>query len=236
MIKDDVLIVGSGGIGCALALRMCELATVKQVILSYRNNKPEISHPKLYIVHLDANDEMSVEALLGDLKPKVVINTIGILHDDNNRPEKSISQFSQEWFVQSHLSNAATSLNLAKAIHHCSSRKDAVLFAALSARVGSISDNRSGGWYAYRASKSSLNMALTCLSLEWKRARPNHCVLLLHPGTVDTQLSEPFQAHVPSHKLFRPEQCAQYLLNNLEKATPELSGQFLAWDGQEIPW
>ena len=109
------------------------------------------------------------------------------------------------------------------------------MFAAISARVGSISDNRLGGWYSYRASKAALNMLLKTAAIELGRTRKELVVLGLHPGTVDTGLSKPFQSNVSEGKLFTPEQSAQYLLEVIDGVTPEHSGSVLAWDAQTVP-
>jgi NAD(P)-dependent dehydrogenase (short-subunit alcohol dehydrogenase family) len=102
--------------------------------------------------------------------------------------------------------------------------------------VGSIGDNRSGGWYSYRAAKAAQNQLLRTLALEWQRTLPMACVCLLHPGTTATRLSEPFQAGVAPERLFTPQHTAQLLLTVVEALSPADSGQFLAWDGQPIPW
>ena len=107
-------------------------------------------------------------------------------------------------------------------------------FAALSARVGSIGDNRLGGWYAYRASKAALNMLLKTLSIEQARQRPDSIIVGLHPGTVNTELSSPFTKRTPAAKLFTPEVSAGHLLNVLDGLTPEDSGGVFAWDGQRV--
>jgi NAD(P)-dependent dehydrogenase (short-subunit alcohol dehydrogenase family) len=109
------------------------------------------------------------------------------------------------------------------------------VFAAISARVGSISDNRLGGWYSYRASKAALNMLLKTAAIELGRTRKELVVLGLHPGTVDTGLSKPFQSNVSEGKLFTPEQSARYLLEVIDGVTPEHSGSVLAWDAQTVP-
>jgi NAD(P)-dependent dehydrogenase (short-subunit alcohol dehydrogenase family) len=108
-------------------------------------------------------------------------------------------------------------------------------FAALSARVGSISDNRLGGWHSYRASKAALNMLLKTLSIELTRVNPHALCVALHPGTVDSRLSKPFQANVPKGKLFSPQVAASHLLTVIDGLTPEQSGKVFAWDGREIP-
>ena len=108
-------------------------------------------------------------------------------------------------------------------------------FAALSARVGSIEDNRLGGWYAYRASKAALNMLIRTLSIELARSHRHALCVGLHPGTVDTALSKPFQSGVPPEKLFPPAQSARHLLAVLDRLTAEDSGSVYAWDGRRIP-
>lgn len=107
-------------------------------------------------------------------------------------------------------------------------------FATISARVGSVSDNHLGGWYSYRASKAALNMMLKNLSIELARKYPHALVLGLHPGTVDTKLSKPFQASSGGKKLFTPEESAAYLLNVIATKTPADSGRCFAYDGSEI--
>ena len=108
------------------------------------------------------------------------------------------------------------------------------VFAALSARVGSISDNRIGGWYAYRASKAALNMVLKTLSIEFGRRFKETVIIGMHPGTVDTDLSKPFQGNVPEGKLFSPEFSAKKLLSVIDQAEPRDSGLLFAWDGEKI--
>jgi len=110
------------------------------------------------------------------------------------------------------------------------------LFATVSAKVGSIEDNRLGGWYSYRASKAALNMCLKTLAIEWQRSLPNVAVAALHPGTTDTDLSKPFQRHVPEHQLFSPDQSVIYMVNVLQKLKPADSGKFWAFDGELLPW
>jgi NAD(P)-dependent dehydrogenase (short-subunit alcohol dehydrogenase family) len=114
-------------------------------------------------------------------------------------------------------------------------RNGKAVFAAISARVGSISDNRIGGWYSYRASKAALNMMLKCAAIEIGRTRKHQIMLGLHPGTVDTGLSKPFQSNVPDGKLFSAEQSAGYMLDAIEGASPDQSGSVIDWDGKTVP-
>jgi NAD(P)-dependent dehydrogenase (short-subunit alcohol dehydrogenase family) len=109
-------------------------------------------------------------------------------------------------------------------------------FAALSAMVGSIGDNRLGGWYGYRASKAALNQFLRTLSIECRRTHPELCVTAIHPGTTDTALSAPFQSNVKPEKLYTPEQSADRILEVVLAGTPKESGRFVNWDGNPLPF
>lgn len=109
------------------------------------------------------------------------------------------------------------------------------VFASISARVGSIEDNRLDGWYSYRASKAALNMLLKTFSIELKRLAPSAICVGLHPGTVDTALSKPFQGNVAPGKLFSRAKSAGHLLQVINGLTPADSGAVFAWDGSRIP-
>ena len=113
-------------------------------------------------------------------------------------------------------------------------REKRSIFAALSARVGSISDNQLGGWYSYRASKAALNMVIKNIAIEISRFNKKAIIVGLHPGTVDSNLSKPFQVNVPYGKLFTPEFSTQKLVEVLRSLTSKQSGKCFAWDGQEI--
>ena len=114
-------------------------------------------------------------------------------------------------------------------------RNGRTVFAALSARVGSISDNQIGGWHAYRASKAALNMLIRNFAIEQARRNEDAIIVSLHPGTVDTALSKPFQRGVPDQQLFTAEQSANYLLDVTSALTPADSGKAFDWAGKEIP-
>ena len=110
------------------------------------------------------------------------------------------------------------------------------IFATISARVGSISDNQVGGWYSYRMSKAALNMGMKNLSIEWDRALKEVCVVVMQPGTVNTQLSAPFQSNVADGHLFSPAYSAECLLEVLSGMSADQSGSFVDWAGESIPW
>ena len=125
-------------------------------------------------------------------------------------------------------------LLLAKHVFKKFDGSGAPIFATVSARVGSISDNRLGGWYAYRASKAALNMIIKNLSIEVARKNKKAIIVGLHPGTVDSDLSKPFQKHVAKEKLFSPEFSSEKLLQVLQSLKPDCSGKCFAWDGKEV--
>ena len=229
------MVVGAGGIGRALSVELARRHPSLEVTLATRHPLSD----DVWTVDLQCPNSLSklTEQLIADSHPlRVVINATGRLHSPSYQPEKRLQHAEQSALLDSFAINAAGPLLLAKSVEPVVARDRPFHFASLSARVGSISDNRSGGWYAYRAAKAAQNMMLRCLSLEWARRLPLATVTLLHPGTTDTALSQPFQSFVPKEKLFSPERAAGHLLDVLLHQTPTDTGRFLAWDGQDIPW
>lgn len=233
--RGQALVVGRGGIGRALLAALGDHCPGLQVWSAGRD-AAEARH-----LALDLTDDASLAAFtdqaVGCLPElRLVIHTSGLLHDAAQQPEKRLAQVRRDWLERSFAVNAWGPLLLAQALEGCLPRDRPCRFASLSARVGSIGDNRLGGWYAYRAAKAAQNQLLTTLAVEWRRRRPLTCVTLLHPGTTATALSEPFRGGVAPERLFSPEQAARQLLAVLAQQRPEQSGAFLAWDGQPIPW
>lgn len=235
----QVAVVGAGGIGSALTEHLLVCPQVARVHLLCRHpSRCSLHHTKLTLGQLDLNDPASIESAFtafSDTPLHWVLVASGLLHSSSAQPEKQLSALHSDAFQQLMQVNALGPLLVAQAALPKLTRQRPTLFAALSARVGSIGDNHLGGWYSYRASKAALNMLLRCLAIEQHRRLPQLTVLGLHPGTVDTPLSAPFQSRVPARQLFSPAQSAKHLLQVLSQATPEQSGQILAWDGQPIP-
>ncbi|WP_018013620.1 SDR family NAD(P)-dependent oxidoreductase [Teredinibacter turnerae] len=165
-----------------------------------------------------------------------VIVATGMLHSNGITPEKSLKALSYESLSTVFRVNAFYPAMVAKHFIPLLAKHETSVFAALSARVGSIEDNHLGGWYAYRASKAALNMLLKTASIEARRANPNALVVGLHPGTVDSDLSQPFQSRVPKGKLFSAEFAAQQLQSVVESLGPEANGRVFAWDGRVVPY
>ena len=230
------LIVGRGGLGQALAEELQRRQPALEVMLCGRSLGS--GHDE-WLVDLESPESLEVlsQRLLEDPQPlRLVMNATGRLHGASLTPEKRLQQVCADHLMESFAINAAGPLLLAKAVEPVLSRDLPFHFASLSARVGSIGDNKSGGWYAYRGSKAAQNMFLRSLSVEWARRFPLATVTMLHPGTTDTALSKPFQQFVPPDRLFSPQKAASLLLDVLLQQTAAESGRFLAWDGQEIPW
>ena len=163
----------------------------------------------------------------------LVVVAVGTLHTDQYSPEKALRQVNSDAFLEVMRINALLPTLIALASVGPLA-KERSLFAALSARVGSISDNSLGGWHAYRASKAALNMLLRNIAIEVGRRRNGTVIAGLHPGTVDTGLSAPFQGNVPEGKLFTPTYSAGQLLTVLNGLSVEQSGQCFDYAGKPI--
>ena len=241
-----VAIVGaSGGIGAAMTRALAardDIATVHATHHSSPAGKEEgdesdSADAKVSWSQLNATDEDAVRDWLKSVgEVDWIINCVGMLHDEQNGPEKSITALAPEHFQKSMAVNCLPTLLLAKFARANLKSAEQGVFATISAKVGSITDNGLGGWYSYRASKAALNMSLKCLSIEWARNAKNIRVAALHPGTTDSELSEPFQKNVPDGKLFSPEKTAGLLIEQIEQLHAGPSGVFIAYDGEEIPW
>lgn len=234
----NIAIIGSSGsIGSALTRRLASLFPEAEIHAFSRRHIDE--YPDRVYKHVIARyDEETIRkaaAVASASKPlDLVIVATGILHDENIMPEKSLRDMSVEKFQKIFEINTILPAMVAKYFLPLLNKEKKSVFAALSARVGSISDNELGGWYAYRASKSALNMIIKSASIEMKRTNPQAIVIGLHPGTVDSPLSRPFQGNVSSGKLFTPTYAAERLISVIESITGEESGKCFAWDGEEI--
>lgn len=220
------LVLGCGGIGKALGIAL-EQQHQPCVIFS---RKPANHH------HLDIRDVATLDDYLSHTLPEVIIQTAGMLHTDDHLPEKNIKQLNIDWLNQSIEANVLPTVKLAQSLSMHMTRHASTKLIALSARVGSIEDNRLGGWYSYRMSKAMLNMLLKNLAIEWSRYFPHASVYGYHPGTVDTPMSAPFKANVKPEQLFSPAVAAQHLLDVIPQMKAEDSGKIFDWQGQIIPY
>lgn len=244
------LVVGaSRGIGRALLEAQLANPDVKRVIGTYRPGTAQESLDELQqqwgerlLLHpLDvtiADSLAAFEQLLGEQEGGIdlAIHAAGILHGENMAPEKSIEDCSPETLEQIFRVNSIAPLMVARALLRSQSRQRRFTFAALSAMVGSIGDNRLGGWYGYRASKAALNQFTRTLANECRHRFPNAIILAIHPGTTDTDLSRPFQGNVPAGRLYQPETTASRILQLAAGLGAADNGHFFNWDGTQIPW
>ena len=238
---EAVVVGASGAIGAALVQALAADPAVARVTALSRGARTAADAPAAARVshgHFDRADESSIAAAAAALagrEPRLVIVATGMLHDAGQRPEKSLRELDAANLARSFAVNAIGPALVVKHFAPLLPRHGKSVLAALSARIGSIGDNRLGGWYAYRASKAALNQLLRTAAIEVARSRPEAVVLGLHPGTVDSALSRPFQAGVPAGRLFTPADAASRLLAVVDGATPAQSGCQLAWDGSLIP-
>jgi NAD(P)-dependent dehydrogenase (short-subunit alcohol dehydrogenase family) len=223
----------SGGIGAALVARLAADPAVAMVHAGGRRAIAEGG--KISSFRFDLTDEASIAAAATTIGPlDLIIIATGLLHDGALQPEKSYRAQSGDAYARAFAINATGPALIAKHFVPLLPRDRRAIFAAISARVSSISDNRLGGWHAYRASKSALNMILRNVAIELGRSHPQAIVAALHPGTVDTPLSEPFQRNVAAGKLFTPDYSAESMLRVIDGLNPADSGNLYAWDGEQI--
>ncbi|MBU3671108.1 MAG: SDR family NAD(P)-dependent oxidoreductase [Sinobacteraceae bacterium] len=222
----------SGGLGAAFAAELSNHPRVARVYSAARR----AAAPWQFTLQDEASISGVVAAATAEGPLDLVLVATGVLHDAQLRPEKSWRSLDAAALAEAFAVNATGPALIAKhALGHL--RRDAKsVFACLSARVGSIEDNRLGGWHAYRASKAALNMLVRTCAVELRQRNPGALCVALHPGTVDTALSAPFQSAVDPAKLFTPTRSARALLGVLDRLTPADSGRLWAWDGQPIPF
>ena len=238
----NVAIIGaSGGIGGAIADHLCSCQAVSKVFRISRSAPKSVGTDEAWIP-LELEDDDSIAAAAETVKRSardlhLVIVATGALHNGGKlQPEKSWRALNGSAMEIAFRINAIGPALVAKNFIPLFAKDRKAAFAGLSARVGSIEDNHLGGWHAYRASKAALNMLIKTLAIELAQRRPKALCVGLHPGTVDTALSKPFQRGLRQGQLFSPTQSARHLLTTLDRLTPQDSGQLYAWDGGRIPF
>ena len=223
-----VVFGAGGGIGAALVEALRATGRFPQVMAFGRGTSPSI----------DLLDEASLEraaklaADTGELR--LVIDATGFLHDERQSPEKGWQELDAVKLGRAFALNATGPALLMKHVLPRLAPRGKSVFATLSARVGSIGDNRLGGWYAYRASKAALNQLVRTAAVELSRRRPEALCVALHPGTVATPLSAPFAK--TGLEVHEPGAAAQHLLAVIDELSVESSGGFFDWRGHTVPW
>ncbi|MGL5796441.1 MAG: SDR family NAD(P)-dependent oxidoreductase [Waterburya sp.] len=254
----NTLIVGaSQGIGLGFVRALLKQDNIAKIYATYRrqetaselfilqseygDNPSGTLRDRLECLQVDITDESQIEIAIKQIQQSVkqlhlVIYCVGVLHTDSFSPEKSLKQIKPENLIYSFQVNSIGAVLLAKHLMPLFNKSDDSIFACISAKVGSIGDNRLGGWYGYRASKAALNMFLKTTAIEYSRKCPKTIVVALHPGTTDTQLSQPFQKNISPDKLFPVEHTVSLLSKVIAGLEIKDSGQFFAWDGSQLPW
>ena len=221
------LVIGaSGAIGAAMLQHLGADGRCGLALGLHRQSRPAINF----------DDEASIALAAAALAPQgpfhLIVNAVGLLHRDGVMPEKKLGDLS---YAQLEATFRANTFGPALVLRHFSpllDRQRAVL-ALLSAKVGSIGDNRLGGWYGYRASKAALNMLDKTAAIELRRTQPQAVLVALHPGTVASELSRPFKGDQIGRA---PDLAAAQMPQVLERLGPADSGSFVAYDGQRLPW
>ena len=235
-MQENIIIVGSSGsIGSEFTNLYLEDQNVGEIIaLSRKNNGKK--HKKIRSFEIDYHDEETFknldELLYLDNISKIIIAT-GILHTEKIQPEKSISNIDGDGIKKVFQVNAFGPILLIKKLMPLIKKSEGVKVVCLTARVGSISDNQLGGWHSYRSSKSALNMLIKNLSIELKRMNKGHIAIGIHPGTVKSQLSDPFLKHV-KHNVFSPKESVNLMAQVISKVSEKDSGKCFDFSGKII--
>ena len=236
-IKRNVAVVGAtGAIGKAFVDYYSKDESVENVF-AFSRKKINFENRKIKSFDLDIENQTSIEDAAQNIKDYAVDTIIvatGILHSENFGPEKSIREINYSTMAKVMAVNSIGPALIGRYFIPLLRKDTKSVLAFLSARVGSISDNKLGGWYSYRASKTALNQIIKNFSIELKRTNPKAVVLALQPGTVDSNLSKPFKKNVAKGKLFSPQQSRELLSDVIEKATIKDSGNLIAYDGEII--
>jgi NAD(P)-dependent dehydrogenase (short-subunit alcohol dehydrogenase family) len=248
--QANALVVGaSQGIGLGFVRSLLQQGNIQRIFATYRNRDTAgglldlVSQygDRLTCLQVDITIEEDIAAAVKEIEAAakelhIAIYCVGVLHAQNLTPEKSLRQINPENLIYSFQVNSIGAVLLAKHLMPLFNKMEPSIFASISAKVGSIGDNRLGGWYGYRASKAALNMFLKTTAVEYSRRCPKTIVVALHPGTTDTQLSQPFQKNVPTEKLFPVEHTVNLLSQVISNLSLQDSGRFFSWDGTQLPW
>ena len=237
-MSQAVIFGASGGIGAALVAAVVAGGRYDQVWAGSRRGRAVAGASAFTFDLIDEASIAAAAARIGRDGPvKLAFVATGVLSDGPEfQPEKSYKAQDPAAYARSFALNATGPALIGKHFLPLLPRRERAVFAALSARVGSIGDNRLGGWHAYRASKAALNMILRNFAIELGRSHPKAVVAALHPGTVATDLSAPFTGSGEGHQLFTPADSVAQLLAVVDGLTEADSGQAFAWDGQAIPF
>jgi NAD(P)-dependent dehydrogenase (short-subunit alcohol dehydrogenase family) len=249
MIYNGLIVGANRGIGLGFVRKLGQDPNFARIYATYRYPEAAVElfelarqYPeKISCLQVEVTDEAQIAEATATIKEAVnklhlVINCVGILHEESLQPEKSLKSINSENLIRYFQVNSIPTVLLAKHLLPLFRHGEKSILAAISAKVASLSDNQLGGWYGYRAAKAALNMFMRNIAIEYRRTSPRTIAVVLHPGTTDTRLSQPFQKNVPAEKLFSVERTVAQLLEVIDNLEEGDSGQFFSWDGSRLPW
>ena len=230
MNKNNIAVVigNSGSIGSAIEKELSDQG-FKNIIGFNRS-----SNPRLDLLNEETIAQSAQFIKDKDTPVSLVFDATGLLHDDNNMPEKTYKNIDQIFMRKNFEINVMGPALIMKYFLPLLDKEEKSIFASISAKVGSISDNRYGGWYSYRASKAALNQMIKTASIEMKMKNQNAICLAIHPGTVESKLSKPFQKN--DLTIQSPQESASNIFKILTSSTSKDTGSFYNWDGKIIDW
>ena len=244
-MQKQVLVIGAGhGIGLALVKQLLNDKDKYSITATYRDSSKAEGllalSEDVNIYQLDPCNETMVRQFSQETQSTLdqlflIINCVGFLHDKTMLPEKNVSQITSEKLQHYFKVNTTVTPLLAKYFGDTLKNKNKSYFVSLSAKIGSIEDNRIGGWYGYRASKAALNMIIKCLAIEFARYGSKCVFLAIHPGTTITSLSEPYIKNT-SLKLHTAEESAKNILKVIFSKDFSGKAEFYSWDDTKIKW
>ncbi|MGI9354042.1 MAG: SDR family NAD(P)-dependent oxidoreductase [Rhizobiaceae bacterium] len=237
--KTCVVVGATGGIGRAFVGHLAEREGIETIVCLSRSGEVPVQSSRVEAGQLDYTDTGTIETAVEQAKQNgpfdLVIVATGLLHSGDFGPEKSLRDLDADRLMRVLHVNTIGPALVAKHFLPPMRKNGKSVFAALSARVGSISDNHIGGWYGYRSAKAALNQMLRTAAVEHARRWKEGVVIGLHPGTVDTELSAPFQGNVAEDKLFSSEYATGEMLKVIDNVAAADTGRVFAYDGSEVP-
>ena len=241
-MKNIIIVGANQGIGLGLFQILSSQSNTNIIIASREYGDKIIGSNHLWKIKCDLSSESSIGSFFEQVQSQFqhidwLINCAGILHTDDYLPEKILSKINAQQMIENYQINAMGHLLLLKKMEKLIAAAENPIVTSISARIGSIKDNQLGGWYSYRMSKAALNMGFKTLEIEWRRKHPHIQLLLVHPGTTDTELSKPFQKRLTPGKLQTIEQTSQFIIEQINrKQQGQFDSLFIDFNGIEIEW
>ena len=242
---EKAVVIGAGhGIGLSIAKELLRREPEIKIYASYRNSEKAQEllelHDKIMVFQLDPCEERDLEKLAKTVSADpmnigLVINCVAWLHTEYMKPEKNLRQINMTQMLESFRVNSIVTGLIARQFLPSFRHGQECSLVSISAKVGSITDNKIGGWYGYRAAKAAMNMILRTAAIEYARYSCRCSLLAIHPGTTVTQLSEPYIKNT-KYKLHTPDETAKNIISVIDQQSYSPEARFLSWDNTTIEW